>query len=422
MKFLLFLLGITFFFIFFFLNTKNIDASFLPLFIEANIYIILSFIAIWYTVYLWKNQSSWEKKTLPSIWTKEECIHIVKQFFSSQIYYIALLFFYIAIFLIFQELFWSPYLPRIFVLLNIWVLFFYIFEQRFTFLYDIIRTNTILISWYYSIIHLSHFIWYSKTYTLEDIGNIILLFILFFLLLKNKLSQKYRKTIFSHAFIFFILEVAIIFDFTMWLFQFPMHICLFIFTLLFFLFPHIWEEKLCIPSSFFLTWGKLLSFLNISLSVSLLFWDFSLLLLLPFAILLFYSWAMYKYYLSFWEISTLLFSIFSYIWIFVWLYFHLFWEKIFLQSLWIIFLIFSLFPLFMFPFIWEKNIYSMYMLHIFSFGVNILWCIFFFLFQDFSLLYLGYIFAFESFYLLVVYYIFRKYRYIWKHSSPNILI
>ena len=406
MKFLLFLLWISYFFLFFLLFSEDFESQYFSLFLQWQIYFAISLFCVIYTLEMKSFQ--WKKNIL-SAFSLKESIFFLKCFLANNLYFIGILFLYASFYFILQGLFENIYIHSIFFLVNIGTLCIYYLSQRSDVIYNIIQWNTIIVSLYYSISHILFLFWGDIFFTLIDIWNLILISILFVLLFISDRDKEILYYTAIHALIFYILEFSILFYLMVAseLLIFSI-ILLFSFIIyIFFYFPDKLSSFTHIPQIFFLRYGNILNILLIILYIVSLIY-FHTLLLLSSTIVLIHSVYLYLYYKNFNFFPSLIFSLIWVISCIVWIFLLVFWWDILLSYMSFIFLLFSLW-VFLFPYL-KKYINSQhrYSLHFIFLGINIIWCILFLVFRDFSVLSFWYLLFFQAIYFIGNSYLFKK--------------
>jgi len=414
MKFLLFLLWITFFFIFFTLSSLSDSKESLisNIYIEAHIYIIMSFLLI---VKVFKNdfQKKQGKKTeKKSIFPKvsfswSTIFTLIKIFFWKYIYYIACTFFYISLFLILKVLLWETDIPKILLFFNILVLSLYFFEHKFQLFQDFIRVNTIIVSLYYTLFQLSYLMGWVRWFSLADMLNIILLFILFFFLLYSSRKKKYIPVISSYLVVLMFLEYCVFLKYFFESLNYGISILSFFLSVIFLWKPQLFHKQFNISNTLVRVWGLVSSYVFIYFSSFLVLssspYSFSLILgIFIISIVLYDFHAKFQNYISFFIAS---------------LWFLVSWYGIYLlfmpsdlvkDYLFIMFFIIALIFLFVERIYKSSYIYDIYFFRVFSIVVNICWVVSFLLFWESSILSSGILLFGESIYFFFSYYSLRN--------------
>lgn len=415
MNFLLFLLGISFFFIFFSLSqVLDEKESFLgSIFLEWNIYIIICFIIIFLSLF-WKKDVKWDN--IPEEAEQDSLGHKISvymsYFFKDIVYYIGVLFFYLSFYFIFSHFFWAVSLPQIFLFCNFLVIILFFLEHRISLFSDILRVNTSIISLYYIFVHIFVlFFSHSINISLFDIGNISCVFLLLYLFLYSSGNQNksHIALFYCYIFWFLFLESAILLKFLGYTSLYNISFLSFIFWVFLSIFPQKIEKYIKIPIKYsrwfsvvFLSVFILLAFISFS------FWkNISLInvfsLLLSTTLLWFFHKIFENYIAAFFSVLAVYFSIFlicydieiqKFVFIPVYILSHLLfiYRKIFFHE-------------------WD-----IYFFHSLSLLVNLSCVFFFFYFIDFSILKLGIFFLIESVYFLTLYY---SYKLSQKYEIPN---
>lgn len=421
MKFLLFLLGIVFFFIFYLFSLiSGIDWFFISnLFWIANIYIAASICIITFLFLSqisfnnWKEddryQEDFKKQYIPSI---QEMRSFIADIFSYYIYYIACGLFYWALYIILKSFYSEANLPLLFIVLNSVVIALYFIEHKFKVFQDFIRVNLVLISLYYILIHSKYLLWFWYEFSLIDFINIVWVFFLFWILLYSKRSWKYFQ-ILSHYFIAFsFLEVATLYQISfsgeilsLWIIASVLWWWFLVFTSIIKNFTHF-------SKGIIRFWGVI--FLSIFTIVSLFhIWneDGYSLILIP--LLCISSYLFYKFHVSFQNYEALTMWAFWFIWALYGLYSILLGES-FEKGYLFIFCFFLSAGILFFEWIYKKYpLYDIYFFHSLSLLVNLLWVFYFFYFRDFSILSLWFLLLGESIYLFFSYYTISNAKRLW---------
>lgn len=416
MKFLLFLLGISYFFIFFFLSHTWVDSFLLPLFLQAQIYVAGAIFFILYTLEVKKTQ--WEKKYFFSHFRLNllSLSQFIKHTLKENLYTFWIILLYTSVYFISHWFFEGISFPYIFALGNIAVIILYFIFFRSQLLYDIIRWNTILTSLFYSVSHVFLLLWLiDMNFQLIDYLNLWVVSILFIVLFSSERSKKNAWIFATHALVFFLLEISILFYFTIppeFFLQSIIAVLSWVIHLFFYGLDQL-QRKTYISTHFFLGFWKILSFILISLWWIMLLWEVSIYLFPAFLLIFLHAYYLIRYYLVFREIWSLFFSSF---WFLIFLSFciiSLYGEEFFLLyspfiAMWI-----SVFVYFL-PLV-KKYILlrDIYIIHIFLLWVNVFWVLLFFIYREFSILQLWFLLLFEAMYFISNSYIFKK-LYPWK--------
>lgn len=411
MTFLLFLLGISYYFIFFFFFQDFEKDSFFSLFFEAHIYIaisLLSLIPIFSKKYIDKHFKIQDSFSFPS---KKDILRSIKSFLESQIYYVWIFLFYVSVYFILRGYFETIHISQIFFVLNLWVFISYIFTKRFSFFFDILRLNTFSISFYYSFLHLTSFFWYPQSLSLFDIGNISLIFFSFFLLLFNPVSKKYMGYILWYFFIYFFFELWYIIDIfssgQTALLLFSVFSWLLVFFI--FLFPLKILEIFPITALHLqVIWRNLTIMLW---SIVFIFWIFDTSGLIAFyylALLSLLFILLIQYAQSFHNSTAFILWIVFLLWCIEWSLFQILEERVFRDIFSWVIILFSLSIFVLQKFISKYLLSWIIEIQVFFIFLNIIGVFLFFFFQTISILYIWYILAIESIFFLWNYYLFKK--------------
>jgi len=416
MKFLIFLLWIIFYFIFFLFSLEKQNAYnsiLLSLFIEAHIYIATSLIFVFFLFVSSRSNKEIAPRDseIESSYrfdvSKKDIYVFVKIFFTRIVYILAILLFYVWIWLIFQVLLWSFQLPIIFLLFNILVLGLFFVEHKFIVFQDFLRINTGIISVYYIFLHIFYILGWTITLSFFDVLNIILLFVLFFFFLKTERKSQYKYLMQSYVIAFVFLEVLVTLKY-FFSFQASLYaITSLVFTLIFFINPRELYKYFKIQIFLSRIWGIIFSyFFLIFLSISLFNINFVVLLLSLSSFILWYI--LLEFHKKFQNYISLFWA--SY-WYFIWMFwiFLALWKWDFVQNYTTIFLyIISVVYLVFDMLRKDSHIFDSYFFHVFSLLVNLSCVISFFFFIDFSILSVALFLIGESLYFFYSYFSIRK--------------
>lgn len=414
MKFLLFLLGVIFFFIFFlFSKIQKIEGYFITnIFLQANIYIVIALVFVFILIFKGKIQQDDEEKDEDAgkkitLFSRNDVTVFIKKFFTQYIYYIALSVFYISIYFILHP-FYPTLRPDIFLLvLNLLVVFLYFIEHKFEPFQDFIRVNLILWSLYYIGKHILYISWLHGDIFIIDLLNIIFLFILFFITFYSPRGSKYRPLI-SHTFIAFsFLEIAVLYTYffswgflAFWILSWLIGFSLLFFTDAIYVYSTI--KKIFIRE-----WGVIFLWIFTIVSFFFLHQDSVLVYILIFS--LFVCWyVLVLFHNRFSNYLAILVSSLSLSWALFGLYslwvphsFNTKYMYVFFFLLATLFLVIDIYRK-------KKHIYDEYFYRMYSLLVNIIWIFCFFFFTDVSILSVWIILLIESIYLFFSYYSFSK--------------
>lgn len=406
MKFLLFLLWVSYFFIFFLLFGRGVDSDNLSLFWQWQIYVFIVVVCILYTLEMKSFQS--KKRYFPEISVKTS-ISSTKNFIKDNLYFIGILFLYTSFYFILRGLFEDIHINIIFLIVNLWTIIAYFLWQKSNTVYNIIQWNTIIISLFYSLTHLAFLFWVEVFFTFVDIGNLILISILFILLF---ISDRPKNTLYYtaiHALIFYILEISILFYFII-----PAEFLVFSIILLFSFLTHIFfyfPDELSfitrIPQVFFLRYWNILSISLIILYIFSLFY-FTSLIWFSWLVVLLHSAYLFLYYKNFTFFPSLIFFILWVISTSIWFFLYFFWWFFLQENISFILLLFSTW---VFIFSYTKKhitLTHLYSLHFIFLWINLIWCVLFLVFRDFSVLSFWYLLFFEAIYFIANSYLFKK--------------
>lgn len=413
MKFLLFLLGVIFFFIFFlFSKIGGIEGFFISnIYIQAHIYI---FISIFFIITLSLHNFLKDNKQEPEQQQEKEPLFstqdigvFIKRLFSQYIYYIALSLFYISVYFVLRSLYGSLSVDIFFLALNTLVLFLYFIEHKFEVFQDFIRVNLILGSLYYIGHHILYLAWFLGDISGIDFVNMLSIFILFCIVFYTPNTKKYKQII-SHYFIAFtFLEIGVVLEYI-----FNTEILLFTITswilgFLFLLFTDFIRDYTTIKRSYIRQWGVIFLWLFTLMSLYFLSREtivsFILILLLSGASYILYLFHQrFQNYLALWfsslALSGVLYGIYNFL-------MPTLSEKYYMY---IIFFSMGIVFLWIDSYMPRKYVYDKYFYHVYSLLVNVLWVFCFFFFTDFSILWVGVLLFVESIYLFISYFTLKK--------------
>ena len=418
MKFLLFFLGISFFFIFFLFSEIPLrEPLFESLFLEAHLYIFTSLVCIISLLRFPSRSSNKNESKTKKIFSKiyisrEDILDYIKVFFGQYIYYIGTFLFYISLFLILRWLLWEIDIPFIFLCFNILVVGLYFFQHKFPLFQDLIKVNTLVVSLYYIFQSIEFLLWYSEGFIFIDIINIVFVFILFYFLIHASKTKSYLPLVTSYAFIFSFVVLLCLYA---WLFQdviFGWSILSFIFGIIFLFTTQNVAEILYISKWQVRIWGLVSLYTFTILSPLYLFWEdiismFFLVLLWATSYILFVFHERFQNYVSLFfsslSFSFLTFSTYKFLVIerleqyyFFLFFFFLSWVFILADQL-------------------SKNphTYDKYFFRSFSMLVNVIWVICFLYFVEISILKFAFLLLGECIYFLYSYYSLRNETKLW---------
>ena len=418
MKFLLFSLGITYFFIFFFLSKIWQESFFLSLFIQAQLYFAWALFFLLYTLEMKKIYKNKRYKFSYYSISLSSIVLWFKNTLKDNIYTFWIILLYVSIYFISLWLYENIYLPYIFAVINFTVVGLYFISSRSKFLYDIVRWNTIITSLFYSYHHIFFlFGFIHLNFYIIDYFNLWVISILFMLLFSAERSKEKAWIFALHALIFFLLEISIFLYFIIPPEFFIQTIIIVLSWVihLFFYGVDMLTEKSYIPSIFFLKIGGILSYILIILWVFMLLGDIYLYSLPVFMIVCIHAFYLIRYYREFKERLSLFFWFLGFFTCLL-SFFIFFYEKDFLLSYSSFIFLWSSLFVFLLPFsksyIFEEDIY---IIHIILLWVNILWVILFFIYQEFSILHIWFLLLFEAGYFIANSYLFKR-LYQWRQT------
>ena len=410
MKLLLFILGVIFFFILYsFYIAGGVEKTLVwNVFIEANIYVLVSIFIIGY---VWRQEKYHHKQVQgDDIKEKKSLIQsipfrkIIKKLFENYVYVVAIILFYFSSFLLLNTLFEEIALSEIFLVFNLWVLFLYFMGGNIKVFQDFLRVNTSVISLYYILYHIAYIAGISPWFSIIDLVNIIILWLLFFLFIRFSRQEQHLPEFFTYVLIFLYLEMIVI---CMYIFGFTTFVSIFIlflWALLFLLYTSGVSKVISLNKKYIRIWGLFSWYVCIILSLIFTIQVSILSFLVAFMIIVL-SYIFYIFHNYFENYISLIFSFF---WILIacYIFFSSMWLPYFYMSLF--FFILSAFFLIADGFLDDVHDYDSYFFHIFSLLVNLVWCILFFLFWELSILSLSLLLMWESLYLFLSYYTLPK--------------
>ncbi len=417
MKFLLFFLGLSFFFIFFLFSwLEGREGIFQNLFFEAQLYVLLSVICILSLVRIPKklDDSDKERKSIFSKYSfsKTDFIDYTKLFFGQYIYYIGTFLFYVSLFLVLQALMWEIDIPTIFLCFNILVLTLYFFEHKFQLFQDLIRINTLVVSLYYIIRNAEYLLSSSWVFSFIDIVNMLFVFLLFYLFIYSSKLKPYLLLLTSYAFLFTLLLWVVVYKSLFWdalwgicLLSFSFWVACLLFTknIAWYLSVSLWQIRI---------WGLLCLYTFSSLSPLYIFKEDFIALL--FIVLTGTScYLLFIFHERFQNYVSLFFSSYSLSMTALWTYGFLVIQRY--ESYYMFIFCFLLSWLFL---IWDKcsknpHVYDKYFFRSFSIIVNLIWVICFFFFIEVSILKLALLLFGECLYFFYSYYSLRNNKTLW---------
>lgn len=411
MKFLLFLVGISYFFIFFFLNNKWEESDIVPLFLQAQMYIFWALLLILYTLEMKSFHPEQKSKILKFQLSPSTFLVFIKKILKENLYPFWIFLLYCSLYFILHWLFENLYISHMFAVINIGVICLYFVSHKSQLFYDIVKWNTIISSLFYSWTHILLLFGFSDTqFLLSDYINMGAISILFILLFSSVRSKENAWIFASHALVFFLLEFCILFYFIVPSEFFIISIIFLLSALvhLFFYWIDLLEKKTYIPSVFFLRTWNILSCILIFLWGLVLFWDMSVWYLWAFALLLLHAYYLCVYYKNFWNIWSLFFWFLGvFLGISAWII-NLYGTQYYILQSTFILLWVSLFT-FTLPvlrrYIPHKDLY---IIHLLFLSVNMLWVLLFLFLRDFSILHFWFLLLFEAGYFIANSYLFKK--------------
>ena len=426
MKFLLFFLWISFFFLFFlFSGIERQDAFFQNIFLQAQLYVIISLICVsrvfsFSTV----SKNSEDGKKRKSIFSKysfsrADFTEYTKLFFGEYIYYIGTLLFYISLFLILKTLLWGIDIPVIFLCFNILVSSLYFFQNKFPLFQDFIRINTLVVSLFYSIKNLEYLLGSWVWMWFIDSVNILFIFLLFFFFFTSSKRKNYLWIFCSYALVFIFLQLLTVYKSIFWGTLLWFSFLAFIFWFICLSFTQNIAQILTLRRWNIRIWGLVCLYIFTLCSPFYIFQEN----LLSFVFLIF-SWCaaffLFKFHERFQNYISLFFSSFSVSCIALGIYGMLVPEAF--EYTYIFILFFLLSGVFL---LWDRlshvtHLYDKYFFRSFSIVVNLIWVICFLYFIEVSILKLAFLLFGECLYFFYSYYTLRNENIPWYISPQNI--
>lgn len=416
MSFLLFILGSSFFYIFF-VFSQNLDLKesfFSNVFYEANIYIILSVLFIYFAY----SRQSFKKNSSDSQGNSSlsffhnfiadiEYKKLLKIFFEKYIYILAIALFYASLSFLLRNYFLFVEISQIFLLCNVIVIGLFFLEDRFKVFRDFLRINTLVVSLYYIWVFFWIILWWKHTaLSYYDIANICTLYILFGLFIHNLKRNTLSGEFYSYIVLFIFLHSVVIGKYSFDAVALVSYFLSFWFSSLFFLATSQISEYFSVKKSYVRVWGLLFAFLSIFLSVSYSFFEsFASMGVFIWSGLI--SWFLYSFHTRFENYVALGFSFLASSLSFHYFYHFLSWET-YKSYVGIFFIVLSFCYLLFENYQTRRYAWQSYFIHTYSLGVNILWVILFFIFSNLSVLSISTLLMGESIYLFWSYFSFQK--------------
>lgn len=410
MKLLLLTLGIVFFFILYsFYKGEVVESELIwNIFIEANVYVVLSFCIIGF---IWKQERNIYIKNIinnegvkTSLFQNISLRGIIKKIFEKYIYILAIILLYFSSFLLLNTLFEEIALSEIFLVFNAWVLFLYFIGWNIKIFQDFLRVNTSVISVYYILYHIAYIAWISSLFSVIDIINIILLWVLFFLFIRFSRSEQHLPEFFTYVLIFLYLELIVVSSYVFDSTAFISIFILFLWSLLFLLYTSEVSKYISLKKKYVRIWGLCSWYICVCLSLIFAV-QISTVSFFIVIMLLTLSYIFYTFHNYFENYISLVFSFF---WICISGYILFF--SVWLPSFYIPLFFFVLSALFLFAdgILDDVHVYDNYFFHVFSLLVNLVWCILFFVFMELSILGVSILLMWESLYFFLSYYTLPK--------------
>jgi len=404
MKFLLFLLWVSFFFIFFlFSRYWEIKWSFFEnLFWQWNLYVFCVLFII--MLISWRDSSEKSQAAGISVSSFNTILkNMLRDFFNKYIYYVALAFFYVWFFLLCRAIFWDIEISFIFLFCNLSVLFLSSFEEKLPFVSSLIRVNTSFISLYYIIVHSAFLFWVWNTPNLIDIVNIITLTALWYRFLYVSDNISHKNIFYIYVYFFLFIEMCVIWNIFFSQSVFLYGVLSFFIGSGLLLFTDLLNKHILFPKNI----SRWVWVIYLSVTVFLLYFQIGsvdfITLIYCFTVIL-SSYILYAFHARFRNYLALFFSLSWYIGVFMILYLFLLDFEIWGELLLTLMLVISYALLFAQKILPKTDIHDGYFFQLYSFFVNLISSFWFFFFIDFSILQVGLFFLAESVYLLLIYY------------------
>lgn len=414
MKFLLFILGISFFFIFYFFYwSENIQESlFKNIFLEANLYVIFSIFCI---LYIWKQEwqtqkeemNDWEIPISRDFKLNISFTKLSKIFFEKYIYILGIILFYLSTSLFLHVFFEDISLSWIFLFFNLLVGTLYFLEEKFQVFQDFLRVNTSVISLYYIFFHIAYLLGIVEVFSLVDMVNIAITWLLFYIFLNSSRQRKYIPEFYTYILVFFFLELLVLLKFLLWETYIGAVLISSVLAWWFLIYTSEISKFLHLNKKYIRIWGLCSSYIYIILVWRYVIetWYISLLFLV---ITLLISTLLFLFHRKFENYISLFFASYGFLVAAFISYSSLFSGTIFYTYAWIFMILLSFGYILWSTFSSRKYIHDRYFFHIFSLVVNILWCILFVLYYDMSILSLSILLMVESIYFFYSYYTLPK--------------
>jgi len=413
MKFLLFLLGFVFFYIFFvFSQYTEVRGNILNIFYQANFYVFLSLGTIFL---LWKQEMFQNKDHNTEIdreqedkkevfITREKVFWWLKIFFSHMIFPLACILFYWGLFLFAQSIFPTSSLPYIFLWVNIFLVFLYFSWKENKLIQRFIAINTSLLSLYYIGLHIVYIFWISWAFQIIDFLNIFIIWVFFYICIRSQSFLHYVKIFYIYILSFLYFEGIILWQFLFWETILSIFWVFSLWGIMLLYFTGKISHILSISKWFIRLLG--LNSIFLSLIAALFLWEQNTLVVLYIiGIHIFMSYILYLFHMRFENYLSLFFSLFSLSFICIYWYFTL---SNTVDFLFYVVLLLSFGILIYDTLTSDIYQYDSYVFHIFSLLVNISSCIFFFIYIDISILSVSLLLIGESIYLFLSYYTLPK--------------
>ena len=133
-----------------------------------------------------------------------------KYFFSEIVYILSIISFYISLYFGLSYIFDTLTISKILFFVNMGVLFFSLFEKKFSVFWDLLRLNTIIVWIFYTCVNILLLFGYY-TYSLYDFWNIFAIGVLFYIFLYSSQHPKYISFFQVLILSFTLLELYVVF-------------------------------------------------------------------------------------------------------------------------------------------------------------------------------------------------------------------
>ena len=294
-----------------------------------------------------------------------------------------------------------------FLVFNILILSLYFFEHKLNVFQDFLRVNTIIISFYYTVFQLNYLAFWNIEFLKEDILNITLLFVLFWLFLYSSRGQKYLSVIASYMLLFVFLEYLVLLRYFFEDIKIWASILSFLTSILLLWKTQALATNFLLPKELLRIWWLVFSYAFFYFSGVLIFSSsFIYPFLIP-AIIISSLW-LYDIHRRFQNYISLLFWSMGFLLAMYGIYKILIPDEYLKDYMFYFFFLFSGGLLFINKIYPLSYIHDRYFFQIFSILVNVSWVLYFFFFHEISILALALLFLWESLYFFFSYYNFRN--------------